>query len=98
MDFLADRLHGYAKLDFLAMEPEKRPGWFREDKRFHYKTIDGYYHDSDILRQFQRPEGWRTWDSVIPRWYEQWYSGLTLKELKFPFEPEDQPRFPSSGE
>ncbi|RMZ88245.1 hypothetical protein DV736_g4532, partial [Chaetothyriales sp. CBS 134916] len=91
--FLAERLHSYAKLDILAMEPKDRPKWVRRDERFHYNIMDDFYHNSDVLTQFQKPKDWRTFDSEIPRWYKQWYSSLSPQALEFPAELEDQSDF-----
>jgi hypothetical protein len=84
--FLEDRLCAYANLGLLAMKPEDRPAWF--DRLI---SLDPLLYDQKTMDEFQRPEGWTTFDGDIPRWYDQWYSRLDPKLKEFKPAPEDQP-------
>jgi hypothetical protein len=92
-DFLAERLYSYANLGLLAMKPEDRPEWFDSWARHGYliHTVESTFYDQSTIDEFQRPEHWRTFDESIPRWYDQWYSRLDPRLLKFESTPEDQP-------
>jgi hypothetical protein len=68
------------------MKPKDRPTWF--DPHF---SSDPRFYAQKTIDEFQRPEGWRTFDEDIPRWYDQWYSLLEPELKEFKSTPEDQP-------
>ena len=91
--FLADRLCSYANMDLLAMEPEDRPAWFTAWP-LHKRLIhpgDPVLYSRKTLDGFKRPSGWRTFDDMIPTWFNQWYQCLQPELLEFDSTPEDQP-------
>ena len=87
LNILADRLHGYGRRGLLAIKPEDRPNWFGDRERRNPGLVQYEFMNKEYIRTLQKVEHWRTVDDEIPRWYEQWYKGLSEAERTLDFEP-----------
>lgn len=83
MKYLYKRVDQLTIAGVMDMEPTARPPNFEENFT---RVFHSFMHDQIrvLLRNFQKPEGWKHYDKEVPRWFEAWKESLgeTMNGIK----------------